>query len=317
MAEIRLSCFYRRFDRSLESSRPPQRVIRLAVCQGPVQFIDAASAAEKGTGRKFSRLTQTKTEADMQFFDIILFALIAIFLILRLRSVLGSRDGHKGKPDDYRPMGRRSRRDVPKSRSQTNGDGDDNVVQLPDKRATAHPNAPMDVPHGEDETAEDTMDEDEDFGYEGALAEGIKEICAVDPSFNPKEFLDGAGAAFEMILGAYAAGDVKTLKSLLNSEVYSGFAHAIAEREAADQTLQETLVGISEAALVEAYMDGRDATVTVKFVSEQISALMDADGAVIEGDPVKVVPATDFWTFSRNTKSRNPNWTLVGTGTLV
>ena len=98
--------------------------------------------------------------------------------------------------------------------------------------------------------------------------------------------------------------------------MYGGFAGAIEDRETRGQTLQETLVGIGETELVEAYMDSREAHVTVKFVSEQISALLDSEGSVIEGDPTKVINATDYWTFARSTKSRNPNWTLVGTGSL-
>ena len=109
---------------------------------------------------------------------------------------------------------------------------------------------------------------------------------------------------------------MQTLKNLLSSEVFAGFEQAISQRNSEGQTLQETLVGISKAEVVEAYMDGRDANVTVKFVSEQISALLDSDGTVVDGDPTKVVEATDFWTFSRPAKSRNPNWLLVGTGSM-
>jgi len=240
----------------------------------------------------------------MQIFDIVLFALVAIFVILRLRSVLGSRDGHEGsyedrfktKNDDVQP------RDALGRPLET----DDNVIDLPGARRD-------DGDYGVEAPAEPV---DERFGYEGPVGEGIKAIREVDRGFNPKEFLEGGRYAFEMILNAYAAGDLKTLKSLLSSEVYGGFAQAIDDRKANDQTLQETLVGIKSAELVEAYLDGRDVTLTVKFVSEQISALMDADGTVIDGDPTKVITATDFWTFSRSTKSRNPNWTLVGTGAL-
>lgn len=236
----------------------------------------------------------------MHLFDILLFALVAIFLVLRLRSVLGSRDGHEGgyfdrfnrNPDDEGRQGSRP------------ASGDDNVVRLPgatddDAQVPALPGA------------------NEAFGYAGPVADGIRQIRAQDKSFLPKEFLAGARMAFEMILNAYAAGDLKTLKSLLSADVYAGFAKAIEDRGASGQTLQETLVGITVAELAEVYMDGRDAHVTVKFVSEQISALLDADGKVVEGDPAKVVTATDFWTFSRATKSRNPNWTLVGTGALT
>jgi predicted lipid-binding transport protein (Tim44 family) len=234
----------------------------------------------------------------MQFFDIILLALVAIFVVLRLRSVLGSRDGHEG---GYTDMFKRRPEEGPDRDALGRPVENDNVVELPGARRDDASGVPGPL---------------ETFGLEGPLAEGVKAIRAIDPSFVPKEFLLGARAAFEMILNAYAAGDLKTLKNLLSSEVYGGFAQAIEEREAKDYKLQETLVGISSAELMEAYLDGRDATVTIKFVSEQISALMDADGTVVEGDPVKVISATDFWTFSRSTKSRNPNWTLVGTGAL-
>ena len=235
----------------------------------------------------------------MQFFDIILFALIAIFLVLRLRSVLGNRDGHEG---GYGDMFNRDRQDEPRR------DDDGNVIELPGPRA---PDSNGDA----DAYAPAPAEPEEDLP-EGPLGEGVRAIREHDPTFNPNEFLGGARMAFEMILNAYAQGDTKTLKNLLSSEVFAGFEQAIKQREAEGQTLQETLVGISKAELVEAYMDGREAHVTIKFVSEQISALLDADGSVIEGDPAKVMEATDFWTFARPAKSRNPNWTLVGTGSL-
>lgn len=233
----------------------------------------------------------------MHFLDIVLFALIAIFLVLRLRSVLGNRDGHEGGYGDTFNREREDRRDE-----------DGNVIELPGARA------PVDI--------EDLVDikphpkaPEEDLP-EGPLGEGVRAIREYDPGFTLKEFIEGARMAFEMILNAYAQGDTKSLKNLLSPDVYAGFEQAIKEREAEGQVLQETLVGISKAEVVEAYMDGRDAHVTVKFVSDQISALLDGDGTVIDGDPSKVVEATDFWTFSRTAKSRNPNWTLVGTGTL-
>jgi predicted lipid-binding transport protein (Tim44 family) len=227
----------------------------------------------------------------MQIFDIILMALIVIFLVLRLRGVLGSRDGFDGNPNNQRGE----------------YDDKDNVIKMPGTRTP-------DVAEPELET--EVVAVKEDKHYEGLLGEGVQAIREADPDFRVDEFLQGASYAFEMILNAYAAGDVKTLKPLLSSDVYGGFAGAIEDRETRGQTLQETLVGLKNCDLVEAYMDGRDAHVTVKFVSEQISALLDDEGAVIEGDPTKVISATDFWTFSRSTKSRNPNWTLVGTGAL-
>ncbi|MBL4747265.1 MAG: Tim44 domain-containing protein [Magnetovibrio sp.] len=235
----------------------------------------------------------------MQIFDIILLALIVIFLVLRLRGALGRRDGFDGSGQDNGLDRGASQR----SKSSEN----DNVVALPGTRTKKSAN---DADEGEDESAAD------DLKFEGPLGVGIAAIREVDPSFSVKEFIDGATYAFEMILDAYATGDVKVLKPLLSPDVYTGFAGAIADRETRGQTLQETLVGISATELVEASLDGRDAQITIKFVSEQISALIDSEGKVIEGDPIKVMNATDFWTFSRSTKSRNPNWTLVGTGAL-
>ena len=236
----------------------------------------------------------------MQFFDIVLFALIAIFLVLRLRNVLGNRDGHEG---GYGDRFNRERDEHGEAQ-----DDNGNVIELPNARA---PDAAS-----SSETQIGTPAEPEEELPDGPLGEGIRAIRQFDDSFSPDEFVGGARMAFEMILNAYAEGDTKTLKNLLSTEVFAGFEHAINDREAEGQTLQETLVGISKAEVVEAYIDGRDAHVTVKFVSEQISALMDSDGSVVDGDPTKVVEATDFWTFSRATKSRDPNWTLVGTGSL-
>ncbi|PCI40589.1 MAG: hypothetical protein COB46_06450 [Rhodospirillaceae bacterium] len=236
----------------------------------------------------------------MQIFDIILMALIVVFLVLRLRGALGSRDGFDG--NDKKDEGFNSDPSKPAQDSEN-----DNVIAMPGARIEApdvDPYVPQDEP------------KDDDIQFEGALADGVAAIREADPEFHAKDFLEGANFAFEMILNAYAEGNTKTLKPLLSSDVYGGFAGAIEDRETRGQTLQETLVGIGETELVEAYMDSREAHVTVKFVSEQISALLDSEGSVIEGDPTKVINATDYWTFARSTKSRNPNWTLVGTGSL-
>lgn len=236
----------------------------------------------------------------MQIFDIILMALIVVFLVLRLRGALGSRDGFDGQDKDEGFKG------DPSERAQQSEN--DNVISMPGARLAS--------PADDEYAHQDEPKKDDDIQFEGELADGVAAIREIDPSFRAKDFLEGANFAFEMILDAYAEGNTKALKPLLSSEVYGGFAGAIQDRETRGQTLQETLVGIGETELVEAYMDGRDAHVTVKFVSEQISALLDSEGSVIEGDPTKVINATDYWTFARSTKSKNPNWTLVGTGSL-
>jgi len=237
------------------------------------------------------------TDKTMQFFDIILMALIVIFLVLRLRGALGSRDGFDGQSKDSSP--KRERKTTPASKKE-------NVITLPGAKRLEN-EADEVVPL---ETKPD------DIEFEGFLATGITAIREADDKFRADEFIEGAKFAFEMILNAYAEGDTKTLKTLLSADVYGGFAGAIEDRENKNQTLQETLVGIGSTEIVEAYMDGREAHITVKFISEQISALLDSEGKVIEGDSTKVINATDFWTFARSSKSRNPNWSLVGTGSL-
>jgi predicted lipid-binding transport protein (Tim44 family) len=222
-----------------------------------------------------------------QFVDIILFALIAGFLILRLRAVLGRRDGHQSRtPDPFaQPKTERA---------------DDKVVRLPERNER---------PADAGTAASDT----ETAG--NPLETGLKQIKIADPRFDIEKFISGARVAFEYILNAFAAGDTETLEPLLSPEVCANFAQSIRARQAARQRLETKLVAIKSAEVVEAYMAGRTAHVTMKFVSEQISALYDAAGAVIEGDPNMTTEVTDFWTFARDTRSGDPNWILVATGT--
>jgi predicted lipid-binding transport protein (Tim44 family) len=214
-----------------------------------------------------------------QFIDIIFFAMIAAFLVLRLRNVLGRRDGHENKPSD------------PFSVPDPKETADENVIQLPERPETVSADAdPEDI-----------------------LAGGLAQIGINDPSFNPAGFLDGARVAFEMVLNAYVSGDTAILKSLLSPEVFAGFEKAIRDREQAGEVLEDTLVGIRVADLVEAYMDGTNANVTVKFISEQVNVTRDDNGDVVDGNPNLVIDVTDFWTFSRDTRSSDPNWLLVAT----
>ncbi len=231
-----------------------------------------------------------------QFIDIILFAMIAAFLILRLRNVLGRRDGHEGGfPDPFRD---RSAEDGGKDPV------DNNVIQLPEAKQTGE--APFaDAPAPEEETWPNAE-----------VGVGVTQIRVADPRFSPKEFLAGASAAFEMILNAYASGDRESLDSLLSPEVYGNFARAIDDRDEKGHVMEDTLVGIRAADIVEAYMDGEAACLTVKFVTEQVNVTRDDQGHVIDGNPNQVADVIDFWTFARDTRSPNPNWALVATRSL-
>ena len=230
-----------------------------------------------------------------QFLDIIIFAAIAAFLVLRLRGVLGKRTGHE-RPPGYDPFR--------KDKTEGEESAQDKVIPLPDR------NAQSEVP-----TAEEL---EEAIAAEGAepgspVAAGLTQIKMADRGFESPAFVQGARAAFEMVVAAFAQGDTRTLRPLLSNDVYDDFAGAIKTREDADETLETTLVGISDAEIIEAELQGKTAFVTVKFVSEQVNVTRDSDGKVVDGDESHVSTITDIWTFARNTRSRDPNWTLVAT----
>ncbi len=226
-----------------------------------------------------------------QFLDIILFALVAAFLILRLRSVLGRRNGHEGPTRD--PFENASRREK----------ADEKVVRLPDR---------SDKPT---ELGPEAMD-DGPLPEGTPLEVGLTQIRVADPSFNINEFQSGSRIAFEMILTAFAAGDTDTLKSLLSPEVCGNFSQSIRERESAGETMETTLVGVKSTDVVEAYMAGRTAHVTIKFITQQINVIRGTDGEIVDGDISEMIDVTDFWTFARDTRNSDPNWMLVATGSL-
>jgi predicted lipid-binding transport protein (Tim44 family) len=225
-------------------------------------------------------------DSGFAFFDIVFFAMVAAFLILRLRSVLGRRTGNEN-PERWT-----ARKPTPQARTETT----DNVARLPDRSRPAGEAAPV-----------------IDLPANSPAETGLTQITVADPSFDPRTFTEGARGAFEMIVGAYAQGDTATLRPLLADDVYENFAAAIRTRQQAKQTLETTLVGIKSADITEARMDNRTAFVTVKFVTEQINVTRDASGAVVDGDAQQISAVTDVWTFSRNTRSRDPNWLLVAT----
>ena len=224
--------------------------------------------------------------------EIVVLAAFAAFVAYRLFSVLGRRTGNEQPPFDPRRERVEPRR--------TAAAKEDNVVQLPRAREAApRPFA-----------KESVMAK---IAPGSALALGVEQIRQFDRSFDPDEFVGGAKMAHEMIAKAYADGDRATLKPLLADEVYASFEAAISARETAGQKLDFSFVGLKQASLEEAGLRGRIAEVTVRFVSELISATRDAAGAVIDGAAGVVREVTDVWTFARDTRSSDPNWKLVAT----
>jgi predicted lipid-binding transport protein (Tim44 family) len=216
------------------------------------------------------------------YLDIVLFAMVAGFLVLRLRSVLGRRTGHERRPD---PVMRRAETPADKLA--------DKVVALGSRGPTPPPLVTA--------TPAD------------AVAVGLERIQGADPAFDPSQFLAGARVAFEMIVTAFAAGEKGRLRPLLSDEVYKPFTGAIDERAAAGETLETRILQLKGLDIVEAGLTGRAARVTVKFVSDQINVLRAHDRSIVDGDPDHGVEKTDFWTFARDTGSSDPNWALVAT----
>lgn len=227
-------------------------------------------------------------------FDIytIIFLALAVFIFLRLRSVLGQRTGRERPP--YDPYSRDAARPAPEK-----------VIALPNRapEAAAKPAEPVAPGERWKGVAESGT----------PVANGLDAIAGADPEFDGKHFVTGARAAYEMIVTAFAEGDRRTLKNLLSRDVYEGFEAAITEREKAGHKAETRFVSIDSADITHAELKNRSAQVTVKFVSQLVSVTRDKSGNVVEGNPDRVTDVTDVWTFARDISSRDPNWKLVAT----
>ncbi|MDA0655645.1 MAG: Tim44/TimA family putative adaptor protein [Proteobacteria bacterium] len=217
------------------------------------------------------------------YIDVIIFAAIAAVLVFRLVSVLGKRTGEERSRD---PFGLARGNDISQGGEKT----PDNVVPLPSPDA-AKTEAESETP----------------------LSAALAEIDLADKRFDQAEFLTGARSAFEMVITAYALGDLNTLKALLSEAVYANFSSAISQRERSGETQETTLVGVDSAEFLEANLVNSIAQITIKYLSQQITVTRDEAGAIIDGDPERINQITDIWTFSHDIRSKNPNWILVET----
>jgi len=241
-----------------------------------------------------------------EFFDIptLIVIGVAIFVLFRLRQVLGTRTGTERSPLQ------RAQDQAAKAANKPAASNDDKVVPM---RPAPQPAPDVDA----DRRALKLEAEIEQLSHGSAeVAAGLKSIAAADPTFSPKSFLEGAKAAYEMIVTAFATGDRKTLKNLLEKDVYDGFERAIAEREAAERKVDFTFVGLPKVEIADADYDKREVRVAVRFNAEVVQATRDKDGTLIEGNADQVQTIADEWTFARNPKSRDPNWKLVATNQL-
>ena len=229
-------------------------------------------------------------------FDIytIIFLALAVFIFLRLRSVLGQRTGRERPP--YDPYA---------APDPVRNAANDKVIPLP-PRTSEPPKAA--------EVTKDTGDRYAGIAPPGsAVARGLDAIAAVDKGFDAKHFVTGARAAYEMIVTAYAEGDRRALRDLLGREVYDGFDQVIRERESRGETAETRFVSIDVSQITGAELRGKTAQITLRFVSQLVSATRDRNGEVIDGSADRVTSVTDVWTFARDVTSRDPNWKLVAT----
>ena len=236
-------------------------------------------------------------------YDIILIGLVAVFLILRLRSVLGKRTGNERPParDPFTPPPPPTAQprlgDTPAS-GQT---GNDNVVPLPTSAPAPRPSLSTTGPGGIRATVLPTA------------SPGVAAIRAADPTFHPPPFTAGARAAFTTIVEAFAKDDTAALRPLLDGPTYASFEAAIRGRAERKEKAETTLIGFEASDVAAASLQGSEAAVTVRFVSEQINVVRNAEGQIADGNPHEVQKVVDLWTFRRDTKSSDPNWLLVKT----
>lgn len=214
--------------------------------------------------------------------SILVLAGIAIFLILRLRSVLGTREGFE-KPRAEYPGAEEATR-VKRDFEVIDGGVDHDIVDNVEAGTRA--------------------------------AENLAAIKRMEPSFNVAEFLSGARGAYEMILMAFEHDDLDSIKPFLSEDVYEAFASVVADRQAKGLTIDSQFIGLREIQIIDADLDRAtdEAEIKIRFVGETSSVVRNTEGEIVEGDPKAINRQKDIWTFARHLNSDDPNWQLVATG---
>lgn len=219
--------------------------------------------------------------------DIVIIALIAGFILLRLRSVLGEKTGEENPDLFMRP------------RQENQPDDKEKIIQLHEKAIKPKMAEPEDA-------YLDALKEE-------TAKEGLKQIKQKDASFNATQFVAGAKGAFEMVFDAFAKGEKEPLKMLLSDSIYETFASEIDKRDAQENKEETTLVSVPKQEITEARLIGKKARITVNFLSEQITIVRGPDGKIVEGDASSTEEVENEWVFERDVTSKNPNWTIIET----
>lgn len=212
--------------------------------------------------------------------QLLVLAGIAVFLILRLKNVLGTREGFEKPPvADQPPAEKRS------------GMPFEVIEGGPDLDITDH------VPE------------------DSAAGKALAEMKRIEPSFGVSDFLGGARGAYEMIVMGYERGDLADIQPFLSEEIYESFVDGVAAREDQGLTIEANFIGVRETELVNATLDPdtKEAEMTIRLVGELTSVVRDKGGDIVEGSPTEVKRQKDTWVFARIMGSDDPNWLLVST----
>ena len=219
--------------------------------------------------------------------DLIFFLLVAVFLNVRLRSVLGRRTGNEKKPKDIFTY-------------------QDSILE-PDKKKVLEVKeaikrkTPLSLPEKKINNLKKST--------------GLERIFYFDKNFSPKKFLEGAKIAFKSIIETYAKDEISKIKNLLSSNVFSAFSREIKSRVQKKHSLEHTLISLKSADIEKIHVKSSIADIVVKFVSEQVNLLKNEKGKTLSGNDEYIENHIDYWTFSKDLKSTNPNWKLFVTKT--
>ena len=210
---------------------------------------------------------------------IVLFALVALFIGLRLYAVLGERTGHEQQPI-LKPAD-------------------------PDTRVGAPPAVPI--------REASALTDQGDLAYVPLAGPGVRALLAADPSFDVARFLEGAGAAYRQILEAFWRGDMESVRPFVDNNVFEAFSSAVEQRKADGLQLDNRLVAIEPPVIVEAEVDKGVAELTVRFEADIAAITRNGEGEVVAGSMSDAVQSRDRWTFRRELRSDDPNWLLIET----
>lgn len=224
--------------------------------------------------------------------DILILGAVAAFLFFRLRGVLGQKHGEeRTRPNPYSA---KKEADAPAKDDNISDEAEnqDNVFNMPDR---------------------DRRDIFVDSAPNRKLESALTKIALADQNFEPMDFMEGAKVAFEMIVEAYAKGDLETLEALLGKDLYETFAQGVKQREKSGHNATTEILGIKQAHIIDASLKQNTARITIRFVTDETRFIEDKNGKIISGDPGAIHQTRDVWTFERAVNSKSPNWLLIET----